>query len=174
MDWFLYDKDFHHERVKTIDLVWCQNFPYRQWICERNFQNLFQKIYNIIFNYTFFIGANFMSTVKLKRTEKKNKVKINWCSNALPISCHRPLSIYPWKYQKTFGFLIVSGDMERDQGMKYVKTKNNVIFQVNRCCWPSKLLLLLMIYTTNSSLLFLCSNSSSSLSGNIHLDHQSY
>ena len=173
MDWFLYEKDFHRERVKTIDLIWCQNFPYSQWICGRNLQNLFQKIYNIIFNYTFFIGANFISTLKLKRTEKKNKVKINWCSNALPISCHRPLSIYPWKYQKTFRFLIVSGDIERDQGMKYIKTKN-VIFQVNRCCWPSKLLLLLMIYTTNSSLLFLCSNSSSSLSGNIHLDRQSY
>ena len=130
MDWFLYDKDFHHERVKTIDLVWCQNFPYRQWICERNFQNLFQKIYNIIFNYTFFIGANFMSTMKLKRTEKKNKVKINWCSNALPISCHRPLSIYPWKYQKTFGSWLFQEIWKETKAWNTLKQKIMLFFKL--------------------------------------------
>ena len=35
MDWFLYDRDLRHERIKACDIAWC----FRYWMVR--FNNLF-------------------------------------------------------------------------------------------------------------------------------------
>ena len=137
MDWFLYDRDLRHERVKydsVLSIEMCKISPFSKkmfWkfsVTHRNVfmsnntpsqifdQNLSKYFQNSSFIEHFWKTASeYRKTVTQKEltllSREESSKNPRWSSFLTHFS---PVSHFyvPWKHQKTYGFLTSSGGME--------------------------------------------------------------